>query len=151
MNTKLLYKKLAIFYYSAYFLAVLILIIGYFLQKNGLVVTNNLFIDVFKSIIIVYMLITIPLMLKFFSNKVRKIAKTENQNEKFVKYLGIAKMRITLVSVVFWSGIIAFYVMQRNIEKPVFDFLYIAAIGGVVLIFCKPTINKIDNDIMING
>jgi len=137
----ILQKKLIIFYYSASVLAVLFAIAGYFLHKNGFIITNNSFIYVFKSILIVYMLITIPLSLKIFSNKVKKIAQIDDENEKFNKYLFLAKIRILLISIILWFGIIAFFIVD------VIDFIYIAGIGAIVLIFCIPTKAKIENDL----
>ena len=140
---KILQKKLSFFYYSVFILAFFLMFCGYFLNKNGFIVTNNLIVDNFKFMIIVYMLIIIPLSFKSFSVKTKKIAQITNENEKFAKYLSIAKSRIALISIIFWVGIIAFFII--NIK----DFLYIAAIGIVALIFCKPTINKIEHDLFI--
>jgi len=137
----ILQKKLTIFYYSVFILAVLLAVGGYFLNKNGLIVTNKSFIDVFKSILIVYMLIIIPLSLKIFSTKVKKNAQIEDENEKFAKYLFLAKIRIVLISIIFLTGIIAFYIINEN------DYLYIAGIGAVVLFFCLPTKARIENDL----
>ena len=138
---KIIQKNLAIFYYTVFILAVFLMFGGYFLNKNGLIVTNNLFIDNFKLIIIAYMLIIIPLSFKNFSVKTKKIAQITNETEKFSKYLRLAKIRISLISIIFLIGIIAFFIV--NVK----DFLYISAIGVVALIFCKPTINKIENDL----
>ena len=140
---KILQKKLAFFYYSIFILAVFLMFGGYFLNKNGLIITNNVFIDNFKLIIIAYMLIIIPLSFKKFSVKTKKIAKIDDEKDKFAKYLILAKIRIVLISIIFWVGIIAFFII--NVK----DFLYISAIGVVALIFCNPTINKIENDLFI--
>jgi len=138
---KPLQKKLSIFYYSVFVLAVLFAVIGYFFNKNGLIITNNIFIDVFKSILIVYMLIIIPLSLKIFSTKVKKIAQMEDENEKFAKYLFLAKIRIAMISIIFLVGIIAFYIINAK------DYFYVAGIGAIVLIFCLPTKAKMENDL----
>jgi len=90
------------------------------------------------------MLIIIPLALKFFSTKVKKIAQIEDENEKFTKYLLLAKIRIVLFSIIVWSGIIAYYII--NVQ----DYIYIAGIGAIVLIFCIPTKAKIETDLFIN-
>jgi hypothetical protein len=149
MDIKLLQKKLAIFYYAVYFFAVVLVMFGYVCSKNELFITNELFVDIFKSIIIIYMLISIPLALRLFSRKIKEIAQIDNQEEKFLKYLRISKMRILLISITFLVGISAFYILKKtDITKPMFDFLYIAAIGAVALVFCKPAENKILSDIM---
>jgi len=140
---KPLQKKLSIFYYSVFVLAVLFAVVGYFFNKNGLIVADRSVVDIFKLIIIVYMLTIIPLSLKVFSTKVKKIAQIENENEKFAKYLSIAKIRIALLSIIFLFGIIAFYII--NVK----DYIYIAGIGAIVLIFCLPTKNRIENDLFI--
>ena len=141
---KPLQKKLSIFYYSVFILTVLFAVIGYFFRENNLVITNNLIIDILKSIIIVYMLIIIPLSLKIFSTKVKKIAQINDENEKFAKYSFLAKIRIALIAdIVFW-GIFAFFILQKtDIQTVQYDFLYIAGIGIIALFFCKPNTNEI--------
>ena len=141
MSTKIIYKKLAVFYCSVYVLAAVLAVIGCFFNKNDVSITNNLFINIFKSIVIFYMLIIIPLALKKFAINVKKIAQTDDENEKFAKYLRISKIRIVLISIIFLVGIISFYTIN------VIDFAYIAAIGAIALIFCFPTKNKIENDL----
>jgi len=144
---KFLQKELTIFYYSVYILAALLAVVGYVFHKNGFIITNSVFIDNFKIIVILYMLISIPLTLKNFSSKVKKIAQIENENEKFAKYLNISKIRIMLFAIIIHVGVISFFVLKRaDLAKPMFDFLYIAAIGVVALFFCNPTKNKIEND-----
>ena len=146
---KTLQKQLSTFYYTVFiFTAVFAVVIGYFLKEIGLVVTNNTLIDILKSIIIGYMLIIIPLSLKIFSSKVKKIAQIDDENEKFAKYSFLAKIRIALIADVVFIGIIAFFILQKtNIQMPQYDFLYIAGIGIIALFFCKPN----TNDILINN
>jgi len=145
---KPLQKKLSIFYYSVFILAVLFAVIfGYFFRENNLVITNNLIIDVFNSILIVYMLIIIPLSLKIFSTKVKKIAQIDDENEKIAKYSFLAKIRIALIADIVFLGIFAFFILQKtDIQTPQYDFLYIAGIGIIALFFCKPNTNDILND-----
>lgn len=146
---KTLQKQLSTFYYSVLVLAVLFAVVGgYFFKENNLVITNNITIDVLKSIIIVYMLIIIPLSLKIFSTKVKKIAQIDDENEKFAKYLSIAKVRIMLIADIVFIGIFAFFILQKtSIQTPQYDFFYIAGIGAITLIFCQPTKNRIENDL----
>ena len=146
---KTLQKKLSTFYYTVFVSAALFaVLIGYFFKANNLVITNNIIIDVLKSVIIVYMLIIIPFSLKVFSVKTKKIAQIENETEKFAKYSFLVKTRIMLISDIIFIGILAFFILQKtDIQTLQYDFLYVAGIGAVALIFCHPTINKIENDL----
>ncbi|MDR1543986.1 MAG: hypothetical protein LBS50_06190 [Prevotellaceae bacterium] len=140
-----LFKKLAICYYFVFVLAILTAVLGYFLNKNGIILQNATAIRVLKFVLVLYMLISIPLALKYFSVKVKKIAQMENKIEKIAKYLTLSKLRIWLISINLLLGILFVYILYQPNNQ--FDMLYFAAIGAVALLFCRPSKTKIENDL----
>ncbi|MDR0830060.1 MAG: hypothetical protein LBN95_08125 [Prevotellaceae bacterium] len=138
-------KKLTINYYAVYFAAVILAVLGYFLKENNLIIENAKIIEIIRYVFILYILISIPLTLKFFSVQVKKIAKIENETLKIAKYLQVSIIRIWLIATNLLLGILFVYVLYQPDNR--FDMLYFAAIGAVALFFCRPTKQKTETDL----
>ena len=141
-------KKIGQFYYYIYTATILSTVIGYLLTMN-----NNSNIDplsplgiVLKSVVILYLLISIPLSLAGFHRMTLNWRKIEDEATKLKEYQKGAILRLTLIGIGLIGSIIVFFVLRSDISL-----IYCAGISAIALLFfCKPSEAKIISELKLD-
>ena len=137
-------KSITQFYYYIYSATILTTLGGYIVNmsrevsygpKDPLNITLS-------SLVILYMLISIPLALGLFFKMTKKWCLIEDEQLKYSTYEKGAKLRLLAIGVGLLASIITFYILRSNISL-----IYCAGIGAIALLFCKPTESKINSDL----
>ncbi len=140
-------KKIGQIYYYIYTATILTVVVGYLLTMN-----NNNYIDMLsplrialKSLIILYILISIPVSLGGFYQMTKKWRLIEDQTLKFKSYQKGAIIRLMLIGIGLVSSIVVFYILRTDISL-----IYCFGITGIALFFCKPSAGKMINDLKLD-
>lgn len=137
-------KLLRLTYYSVYLTAIIAAFSGYTILKNGLTIDPKSDTGVtLQSILILFIIGSIPLTLATFNRMTKKWAELNNIDEKIIKYRRAGIIRIIIIGLGLILGVVFFYVMQSQ------SMIFIAGIAAVALFFCKPSENKIIIDLKL--
>lgn len=118
-------------------------LIGYIIAKQGTININQKSTVMLKTLIILYVLISIPLILKIFSDRLKKIATYTEQDIKIKKYIKFSRIRIFVILVGLISALMLFFIRQVS------DMLYIVGIETIVLFLCIPTKSRITQEMAV--
>lgn len=123
-------------YYGAFVLAVVAVGVSLLLIKNGCCTpVSKETLTVVKTLSYLYLLLSIPFALWYFSRQVRSL-QTDDLSLLLKQYRRLVLLRVVLIATGFVGNILLFYLCQT---VPVtYDFLFAAAIAAVALLFCKP-------------
>jgi hypothetical protein len=132
-------------YYAVYAAAILAATSGYYILKSGFKI-DPLTSEgtIINSIVILYIISTVPLALALFNKMTKKWALIQDENEQLEKYKSGAIYRILIIGTGLVLGVVFFYVMNSQ------SMIFCAGIAAVALFFCKPSENKIMNDLNWN-
>lgn len=132
-------------YYAVYAAAILAATSGYYILKSGFKI-DPLTSEgtIINSIVILYIISTVPLALALFNKMTKKWALIQDENEQLEKYKTGAIYRILIIGTGLVLGVVFFYVMNSQ------SMIFCAGIAAVALFFCKPSENKIMNDLNWN-
>jgi hypothetical protein len=137
-------KSITQFYYYIYSATILTTLGGYIVNMSRDVSygPKDPLNIALSSIVILYLLISIPLALGLFFKKTKKWSLIEDENLKYTSYEKGAKLRLLAIGIGLLASIIVFYILRSNISL-----IYCAGIGAIALLFCKPTQSKINSDL----
>lgn len=90
-----------------------------------------------QTIVILYVLASVPGALYGFKKKMASVSKIENETLRAQTYTNWAAMRMMLIGLGGVFGIVAFYMLNDQ------SMLWCAGISILALFFCKPTEKKI--------
>ncbi len=135
------FKKSRMYYYLVFALGVLIAGIGYWLNTKFVIEIGKNTGTMISSFTMMYLIISIPGALWYFSKKIKVIAEIEYYQQRLNQYLKWVKIRLILIGANFIINIALFYCMHTT------SFLYAAAIGAIAMLFCKPSLQTIDKEI----
>jgi hypothetical protein len=132
-------------YYAVYAAAILAATSGYYILKSGYKI-DPLTSEgtIINSIVILYIISTVPLALAIFNKMTKKWALIQDENEQLEKYRNGGIYRILIIGTGLVLGVVFFYVMNSQ------SMIFCAGIAAVALFFCKPSENKILNDLNRN-
>ena len=132
-------------YYAVYAAAILAATSGYYILKSGFKI-DPLTSEgtIINSIVILYIISTVPLALAIFNKMTKKWALIQDENEQLEKYRNGGIYRILIIGTGLVLGVVFFYVMNSQ------SMIFCAGIAAVALFFCKPSENKILNDLNRN-
>lgn len=132
-------------YYAVYAAAILAATSGYYILKSGFKI-DPLTSEgtIINSIVILYIISTVPLALALFNKMTKKWALIQDENVQLEKYKTGAIYRILIIGTGLVLGVVFFYVMNSQ------SMIFCAGIAAVTLFFCKPSENKIMNDLNWN-
>lgn len=127
-------KKLTIVYYIIYLAAVVAATLGYYLTvKKGMGIdVQSDTGTIISQILIIYIIGSIPLALGIFHAKTKKWAKLENNDEKIQLYYKGSVLRLLVVGLGLFLGVLFFYILQSQ------SMIFCAGIAAIGLFFCKP-------------
>ena len=136
-------KRLLILYYCTFVLAVVAATLGYFCVKNGwLVIEKGTAANMaIYGVIILYVICSTPLVLKFFGRFAAKIRKIEDEKLRQKRYTCLVATRLGLVALGLVASLFFYYILTEN------SLLWLAGISAIALYFCKPTADKVDQDL----
>lgn len=140
IQIKKIYTKSSIVYYSIFALAFAAYYFGKQMANNGLIVDSEQHKTFVSSIIYMYLLLSIPLGLKYFSVQVKKMLE-KSEEQRLKQYSNLLLLRIVLIGLNFVVNPFLLFVFNDK------SFIYAAGIGALALFFCKPNRDKIKEDI----
>jgi|ERR1035437_2416230 DMSO reductase anchor subunit len=139
-------KKINLSYYLIYTLTILSTIVGYIITQ-----TRETTIDVksplsitLSSIVIIYIIISIPAALAIFNRNIKKYISIEEDYKKMEKYTSAATWRILAVGFGLVLSVVVFYIIRTE------SMIFCAGISALALIICKPTPGKINSDLKLD-
>ena len=143
-NMRPIIEQLKLVYYAFYVLAVALATIAFVVVGRD----GNEFFEphsaeaIVKTIYILFLICSIPVVLKLFNVKVKKLAEVNlPEEEKFAKYRNYSFWRLVVIGVNMLIGIALFYVLQLD------QMLFCAAIAAIALVFCKPSEQKMETEL----
>jgi len=139
-------KKINLAYYLIYTLTILSTIIGYIVtqsRETAVDVKSPLSITL-SSIVILYIIISIPAALYLFHKSTKKWIEIEDNFQKLERYTTGATWRIIIVGFGLVLSVVVFYIIRTE------SMIFCAAITAVALLFCKPTENKMKSELKLD-
>lgn len=140
MENKQIIKQLNYYYYGMLILAVVVGTLAFFAVTKELILPIDPLSSLGKalqSIVIMWVLITLPFGLFHFKQRCKRIAAIEDEQERLMRYAKAAKFRIILVASGMSVGIVVFYLMACYQSM-----LWLTAIAAIGWYFTKPTEKK---------
>ena len=135
-------KQLSLVYYGFYALAVALATLAYLMVGEYLAYSEPGTIEtVLKSVYILFLICSIPLVLKLFNLKVKKLSEIESLEEKIKKYRNYSLFRLLVIGVNLLLGVGFFYFLSSK------SMLFCAGIAAIALVFCKPTVGKMESEL----
>ena len=119
--------------------------IGYLLNMNretSIDVKSPLSITL-SSIVILYIIISIPAALALFHKSTKKWATIEDNFTKFNKYTAGATWRLLVIGFGLVLSVVVFYILRSE------SMIFCAGICAIALLFCKPSVSKIISDLKL--
>ena len=84
-------------------------------------------------------LLAIPVALKLFADKIKKIPEGTEKNETVRRYRNAWLLRIYIVNTVTMGNIFLYAISRNN------NFMWLAVISFIVYMFCKPSHQDLEN------
>lgn len=140
-------KNIAQVYYIIYATTILSTVAGYLMNLQGITRTIDPKTTIgitLSSILILYILISIPFALGGFHRMTKKLKLIEDEQLKFAKYEKGAILRLSAIGTGLIGSVIAFYLMND------ISMIYCVGITAIALLFCKPTESKIESDLKLD-
>jgi hypothetical protein len=140
-------KKINLAYSLIYTATILATIIGYMLTSTSESTIpspkSELSISL-STLVIAYILISIPAALAIFHRNTKKWAAIEDRFTKINKYVTGAKLRLLVVGLGLVMSVVIFYILRTP------SMIFCAGIAAVALLFCRPSENKIISDLKLD-
>jgi MFS family permease len=148
-NIERIVRQINQIYYLIYTGTILSTIIGYYLTmntENSLDFKSNFSITL-SSLIILYIIISIPSALALFHRNLKKWRQIEDQFLKEKKYISGAQFRLLAVGLGLIFSIIGHFILFVHTSN--MSMIFCAAIAAIALFFCKPSTSKVINELEI--
>ncbi len=137
-------KRLNLVYYLFYLAALLAAAGGFQLFRSGIRIEPNSSAGIaLTSLLIIYIIGSIPLALSIFNKKTKKWAEMPSLHEKLALYEKGATIRILVIGSGFLLGVLFFFLMNSQ------SMIFSAGIAAIGLFFCKPAEVKIISELKI--
>ena len=130
-------------YYISLLLAVVAAMIGYHFvyHKHIFFDANSPASVTYYTIVLWYVIITLPLALKLFSLGVKRLKQIPDDGSREYYYKTYAIIRLAVITLGLVASIIGFYIFQVK------HFFWLAGISMIGLILSKPTEKRINVDL----
>lgn len=140
-------KRINLAYSLIYTATILATIIGYVLTSTGESTIpspkSELSISL-STLVIAYILISIPAALAIFHRNTKKWAAIEDRFTKINKYVAGAKLRLLVVGLGLVMSVVIFYILRTP------SMIFCAGIAAVALLFCRPSESRIISDLKLD-
>jgi hypothetical protein len=139
-------KSLNVKYYFIYTFIILFTFIGYFLNYSNYIQISlhDTYVRTLPIIVVVISAIFIVFGFSFFEIKKKSIARIEDKWMQSRTYIRFAGYRLYCIGACILIGIPVFYITMNSI------ILYSIGVAAIALLFCKPSENKVQNDLNIH-
>lgn len=148
-NIERIVRQINQIYYLMYTGTILSTIIGYYLTmntENTISVKSNFSITL-SSLIILYVIISIPSALALFHRNLKKWRQIEDPFLKDKKYIAGAQLRLLAVGLGLVFSIIGHFILFVHTSN--MSMIFCAGIAAIGLFFCKPSTSKVINELEI--
>ena len=138
-------KGLNVKYYLIYTLTIVFTFTGYFLDFSNYlpIISTDSYLQILPIIVVVLSVLFLVAGFLIFELKKKSIAGIDDKWEQSRTYIRYAGYRLYLIGVCLLIGIPVFYLTKNSIV------LYTIALAAISLIICKPSENKVENDLNI--
>ncbi len=137
-------NKLTLIYYLIYIAAIVVGISGFQLFRSGYTIDDKSTLGIaISSILIIFIIGSIPITLALFNKKTKKWAEIEDVHEKLKLYEKAGVIRLAIVGSGFLLGVLFFFVLNSQ------SMIFCAGIAAIALFFCKPAEVKIISELKI--
>ena len=134
--------KITLVYYLMYIAVIAAMALGYYAVKNGFAINVQSQTGIaIQSIVIMYIIISVPFSLYFFHRMTKKWQLIDNEEEKLKHYEKWSTFRLCVTGFGLFAGVIMCYLMHSS------SMLCCAGIAAIGLFFCKPSQNKIISEL----
>jgi hypothetical protein len=136
-------------YYLVYTTTILSTILGYYMTMTREAAPNvksELTITL-SSLIIIYIIISIPAALALFHRNLKKWREIEDEFLKHKKYISGAKLRLLIVGTGLVASVIGHFILYAGTQN--MSMIACAGIAAIALFFCKPSASKVANELEI--
>lgn len=139
-----LLKTLNRWYYAIYVAAIVVALIGFQLFRSGINIDPQSPAGIaISSILIIFIIGSIPVTLSIFNKKTKKWSKLEDVHERLYLYEKASILRLQIIGSAFILGVLFFFLMQSQ------SMIFCAGIAAIGLFFSKPAEIKIITDLQI--
>lgn len=147
MTTRTIIKKLNSIYYAFFVLAIAVASMGFKLLQAGSMINERSETGITISSLLILLIIgSVPLSLRFFSKNVKKLANSGMEEEEKLKaYLKASVIRLLIMGTGLLLGVLFFYIMQSK------SMLFCAGISAIGLFFAKPAEVKLIAELRIGA
>ncbi len=137
--------KITIAYYIVYIAAVVAATAGFYLLREGVSIDVQSQTGIaLSSVLIIYIIGSIPVTLGLFHRYSKKIATLEDVQIRVKKYEIASYLRLTIIGLGLILGVLFFYILHSQ------SMLFCAGIAAIALFFCKPSQSKMLTDLDID-
>lgn len=119
------------------------IIIVYIISVSGFISVRPELSPYLKTAIILFVLVSIPLDLKWFATRLQKIADYADYDRKVAAYIKCSRIRVLVILVGLISAIMFFFIRQMN------DMLYLIGIEVIILLLCMPTKKRVEGEMAV--
>jgi len=146
LKLKKVLSSLTITYYSVFGAAFLSALAGYYILQHSMNIDSLSKAGItLSSILIIYIIGSIPVTLAYFNRILKKIRLGEDTEYKLMEYKKYGFLRIVIIGVGFVLGIQFFYILHSQ------SMIFCAGIAAIALVFCKPSEIKIITDLNLEN
>lgn len=137
------YKQLKVNFIVALAITLFHVGLGWFLSKNLSYSGMGDYATALKTVVILFVLISIPVTLKLFSQKLKKLATLPDSQQQAKEYIRASRLRVLMILIGLISAIMCYFLEGMQ------DMLYVVAIEVAVLILCIPTKKRVQSEVDI--
>ena len=137
------HSKLKRNFWVAVAIAAFHVFLGWYLSQSWTESGVGEYSTMLKTIVILFVLISIPLTLKLFSQQLQKIALISDENLQEKKYILASRLRVLIVLIGLIASIMCYFLEAMK------DMLYVVAIEVVILLLCLPTEKRVRGEIAV--
>ena len=129
-------------YYLVLLSAVVAAMIGYFLAvSKGVRITDQAVVTPVYSVILIYVIASIPFSFWLFSKKLKDIRLIEDKDVQYKEYVRYASIRLILIAVGIVASVICYFLFANM------SLFWLAGVEAIAAIICKPTPRRVNNDL----
>ena len=140
LDEKEVYKKLSLIFNFIFFGAIISVVAIYYFSREALL-TEDLII--FQTAVILMLLICIPGGLKLYAVKVKALQNIADKEEKLNQYVSWNIVRLALIEAPLFFSLVVYFLTKNN------SMLFCAGIAIMALIFCKPSLQRMKEELGI--
>ncbi len=140
MNKTQINKQLRRNFVVAVAITLFHVVLGYIISRHSYISVPQESVATVKTIIILFVLISIPLNLKWFNNSLQKLAQYTDSQKQAKDYIKFSRIRVFIVLIGLISAIMFFFI------RGIHDMIYIIGIESIVLFLCIPTTKRVEQE-----